>query len=168
MATKLLAVVMCGVLAQPISTELIGGDEEQVTYAVIVNANSKVDDLSMKDLKKYMKLDRRYWPDKSSVILYQRPVDTDLQEFTLKEVYGMSERQLRRHFVSLMNKGAVNAIPTVVKNKDMVCRLVGKKDGGLAMVIDGNLPKTVKVLKIDGKKPGDKGYPLVKPAKKES
>jgi hypothetical protein len=50
----------------------------------------------------------------------------------------------------------------------MVCRLVGKKNGGIAVVTTGDLPKTVKTIKIDGKKPGEKGYPLVLVTKKES
>lgn len=168
MALKLLALLMCGVLASPFQHSSSYADTGTTVYAVVMHVDSKIDDLSLKDLKKYMKLDRRHWPDKTSVILYQRPVTSDLQKFLYKDVYGMTERQLRRHFVSLMNKGSISAIPSVVRKKGMVCRLVGKKNGGIAVVANGNLPKTVKVIKIDGKKPGDKGYPLVLITKKES
>lgn len=168
MALKLLTLLMCGVLAAPSLDSPSSADAETTVLAVIVHVDSKIDNLSLKDLKKYMKLDRRHWPDKTSVILYQRPVTSELQKFLYKEVYGMTERQLRRHFVSLMNKGSISAIPSVVRKQSMVCRLVGKKNGGIAVVANVDLPKTVKVIKIDGKNPGEKGYPLVLLAKKDS
>jgi hypothetical protein len=166
MGLKLLTLLICGVLASPSPAPDSYIAEPSTVFAVVVHVDSKIDNLSLQDLKRYMKLDRRHWPDKSPVILYQRPVSSDLQKYLFKNVYGMTERQLRRHFVSLMNKGSISAIPSVVKKKNMVCRLVGKKNGGIAVVVNEDLPKTVKVIKIDGKKPGEKGYPLVFVAKK--
>jgi|FLOH01.1.fsa_nt_gi hypothetical protein len=161
MTIKLFILLLCSLFGSSFDKEPALASQEQVVYAVIVHIDSKIDDLSLSDLKKYMKVDRRHWPDKSSVILFQRPLSSALQKYMLEEIYGMTERQLRRHFVSLMNKGSIGAIPSVVKEREMVCRLVGKKDGGLAVVVAGDLPKTVKALKIDGKSPGEKGYPLV-------
>ena len=158
---------MCGVLASPTPYVSPFQDQERTVYAVVVHVDSKIEDLTSSELKKYLKLDRRHWPDKSSVVLFQRPVGSDLQKYLFDEVYNMTERQLRRHFVSLMNKGAISAIPSVVSKKSMVCRLVAKKNGGIAVLVAEDLPDTVKVLKIDGKKHTDKDYPLVRVSKKE-
>lgn len=167
MAPKLLTLLMCGALASPTPYDSRIQEEVRTVYAVVVHVDSKIDDLSSSDLKKYLKLDRRHWPDKSSVALFQRPVGSPLQKFLFEEVYGMTERQLRRHFVSLMNKGSINAIPTVVSKKSIVCRLVAKKNGGIGVIVAEDIPDTVKVLKIDGKEHTDKDYPLVSVTKKE-
>lgn len=167
MLSKLLTLVFCCALASPSPFVFRLQDEERSVYAVVVHVDSKIEDLSSSDLKKYLKLDRRYWPDKSSVVLFQRPASSDLQKYLFDEVYGMTERQLRRQFVSLMNKGAISAIPSVVSKKSMVCRLVAKKNGGLAVIIAKDIPDTVKVLKIDGKKYTDDDYPLVRITKEK-
>lgn len=165
---KFFSLILCGALALSASgSPSPVQDEAEVQYAVIVHQDNTVDDLTLKELKKYLKLDRRHWPNKKSVVLFQRPSDTALQEYLLDEVYDMSERSLRKHFVSLLNKGSISAIPSVVASTKTIGKLVAKKKGGLAVVRADEVPEGVKLVKIDGKKPGHKGYPLVGKEKPE-
>ena len=127
-------------------------------YAVIVNVKNNLNSVSERELEKYMKLERRYWPDKYRVTLFQRSAKTDLQKFVLDTVYDQSEKSLRKHFVSLMNRGKIGALPSVVKKSETVLRLVSKKQGAMAVVLASEVTDQVKVLAIDGKKPGDEGY----------
>ncbi|MFK5955588.1 MAG: hypothetical protein QM477_03990 [Planctomycetota bacterium] len=134
-----------------------------VEYAVIVNPTQNLNSLSQRDLKKYMELDRRYWPNGKRVTLFQRSAKTDLQKFVLDKVYRSSEKSLRKHFVSLMNRGKIPALPSVVRKSDTLLRLVSKKKGAIAIILESEVTDQVKVLAIDGKKPGDVGYLLQVP-----
>lgn len=154
LVSSLLLLATVAFLPKPFASAAVEG----VEYAVIVNVKNNLNSVSVNDLKKYMKLERRFWPDKHRVTLFQRSAKTDLQKFVLDTVYGQSEKSLRKHFVSQMNRGKIGALPSVVKKSDTVLRLVSKKEGAIAVVLASEVTGQVKVLAIDGKKPGDEGY----------
>jgi len=154
LVSSLLLLATAAFLPKPSVSTPVGG----VEYAVIVNQKNNLDSVSVDDLKKYMKLERRYWPDEHRVTLFQRSAKTDLQKFLLDKVYGQSEKSLRKHFVSQMNRGRIGALPSVVKKSGTVVRLVSKKPGAIAVVLASEVTDQVKVLAIDGKKPGEEGY----------
>ena len=156
LVSSLLLIVTVAFLPKPLAPVEVPG----VEYAVIVNVNNELNSVSMRELKKYMELERRYWPDKRRVTLFQRSAKTELQKFVLDKVYGQSEKSLRKHFVSLMNRGKIGSLPSVVKKSETVLRLVSKKHGAMAVVLASEVTDQVKVLAIDGKKPGEEGYEL--------
>ncbi len=138
--------------------------------AVVGKADHGQKSFSTAEVKEFFKLDKRFWPDHSRVVLFQRPASSTIQELMLKHVYGTSESHLRKHFVSLLNKGKVQAIPSVVPKDSLLKRLILHKGGSLAVMEAGKVPEGLHVFPIDGKKPGEKGYPLrfeVEPATTE-
>jgi hypothetical protein len=47
-----------------------------------------------------------------------------------------------------------------VYSNDMATELVSAIPGAVAFIDAAQAPKNLKILRIDGKLPGDKGYPL--------
>ncbi len=78
----------------------------------------------------------------------------------LKVIYGMNEAEFRQYWISKMFRAEVATGPKVVYSNEMATELVNALPGSVAFVDSTQVPKGLKVLKIDGKLPGQAGYPL--------
>jgi hypothetical protein len=78
----------------------------------------------------------------------------------LKTIYEMSEAQFRQYWIAKVFRAEAASGPRIVYSNEMAAELTGAIPGAVAFVASGQVPKGLKVLKIDGHLPGEKGYPL--------
>jgi hypothetical protein len=77
----------------------------------------------------------------------------------LNTVYQMTEAQYRQFWISkLFRAEAVG--PRIVDSDDMAIELASAIPGALAVVDAAHVRSHLKVLRINGRRPGEKGYPL--------
>ena len=72
----------------------------------------------------------------------------------------MSEAQFRQYWISKVFRAEASSGPKIVYSNEMAAELVHGIPGSVAFVDAADVPKGLKVLRIDGKLPGEKGYPL--------
>jgi hypothetical protein len=72
----------------------------------------------------------------------------------------MSEAQFRQYWIAKVFRAEAAAGPRVVYSNEMAGELTTAIPGAVAFVEAAQVPKTLKVLKVNGKLPGDKDYPL--------
>jgi hypothetical protein len=72
----------------------------------------------------------------------------------------MSGAQFRQYWISKVFRADVSAGPKIVYSTEMAAELVTAIPGAVAFIDATQIPKGLKVLKIDGKLPTDKTYPL--------
>ena len=128
--------------------------------AVIVNKDCKLTDVSSADLAKYFKADKSKMPDGTKVAIAMQDVGRPEREAALKGIYKMSETEYNDHFVEATFTGAVAAAPKALPSGAAVKKFIADTPGGLSYVRGGDVDDSVKVLKIDGKSPGDADYKL--------
>jgi len=136
-------------------------DNKAVAMAVIVHPKNPLKDVKEGELKGYLRLDRQFWPGRKRVQLYLPPSDSPAKRVMNDKVYGMEEKKLRKYWMSKVFAGEIPALPQVVKTPAAAGKLVSAAEGAISVVPADQIPKGVRVLTIGGKKPGDKGYPLV-------
>ncbi len=78
----------------------------------------------------------------------------------LKVIYRMSEAEFRQFWIAKIYRAEVASGPKVVYSNEVATELVLALPGSVAFIDASQVPKGLKVLKIDGKLPGDAGYPL--------
>ena len=128
--------------------------------AVVVNPSVKLDELSFADLRKILLGDRQFWsPGQQVTLIVRAPVAAE-RTAMLQKVYQMSEEQFRRYWVAKVFRAEATSGPKVVISNEKSVELVGVMKGAIALVNAADVPEGLKVLKIDGVKPGEKGYPL--------
>ena len=132
-----------------------------VELAVIVNEKNPVKKISYSELRSYLKMRRQFWPNRKRCDLYLPKRDSVTYKILLKKVYKTSDKKLQKYWVRLLFAGDIPAKPSVVTSPKAAGTQVKKNEGGLSIVPAKQVPKGVRVLPIDGKKPGDKGYALV-------
>jgi hypothetical protein len=126
----------------------------------VVRPDLPVDNISFAELRRLMMGDRQYWSSNLRVTLLVRAPGTHERDVILKSVYQMSEAQFRQYWISKIFRAEAVSGPKIVYTNEMATELVAAIPGAVAFVESTQIPKGLKVLKIDGKLPGDKAYPL--------
>ncbi len=150
-----LGALSCALLALgPESAARADGNE----LAVVVGTDSSVGGLSFHELKQlYMGRKLRTPDGKWMVPLNRKPDDLERIGFD-HSVLGMSPEVVRRYWIDRKIRGQ-SGPPTSVKSTALILRLVDKVPGAIGYVPVSEA-KGVKVVSIDGKKPGEAGYAI--------
>ena len=132
-----------------------GGD-----IAVVVSPGTPVDDLSLSEVRKVLMGDRQYWsPNHRVTLLIRAPVAHE-RDVVLRTIYEMTDAQFRQYWIAKVFRAEDSAGPKIVFSNSMAVDLVGSIPGCVAFVDATQVPKGLKVLKINGTLPGDPKYPL--------
>ena len=148
--SKLAAVVMLSV-----SLAAAPGD-----VAVVVGPDTPVDNLSFADVRKLFMGDRQYWNSSLRVTLLVRAPVARERDVVLKVIYGMTEAQFRQYWISKIFRLETSSGPKIVYSTEMAAELVTAIPGAVAFMDSAIVPKSLKIVKIDGRSPGEKGYRL--------
>ena len=138
--------------------------ERPRALAVIVNPKNPITNLSFNELRSHLRLDQQFWPDKERVELFLRPDDSPEMGILLEQAYRMSADELDKFWIGKIFRGEIRAKPKVTPNAKATLSRVLKVRGALGVVLAGESTTGARVLTIDGKRPGEPGYPLFEKA----
>jgi hypothetical protein len=135
--------------------------ERTVAVAVIVHPDNPTKELSLGELRAYLKLERQFWPNKKRCEVYLPPSRSTEYGILLDVVYQKTHKKLQKYWVRKLFAGEISAKPSFVPSSAAAVKRVKKSKGALSVIPADAVPKGVRVLLIDDKKPGEKGYPLI-------
>jgi ABC-type phosphate transport system substrate-binding protein len=150
--SALLAVLCASSFAVPPSSS---GD-----VAVVVRPEVPVDDLTFGEVRKLLLGERQFWTSGMRVTLLIRAPAAREREVVLRTVYRMSESEFRRYWIEKVFRAEANSGPRIVYSNESATELVTAIPGAVAFVDSAQVPPGLKVLRIGGRVPGEKGYPL--------
>ena len=155
------ALVIAGVLClAPLFSATPAARQAGPDIAVIVNPDVTVDSLTLAELRRILLGDREFWTSGSRVTLFLRAPIARERDAAVKDVCQMTEAQFRQHWVGKLFRADAVTGPKIVYSTQMAIEQVSRTPGALAFVEAPAAGKGVKVLKIDGKSPGQQGYRL--------
>ena len=128
--------------------------------AIVVRPDVPVDNLPFAELRRLMRGDRQFWTSNLRVTLLVRAPGARERDIVLRTIYQMSEAQFRQYWIAKVFRAEAAAGPRIVYSSEMAAELTTAIPGAVAFVDASQIPKGLKVLKIDGFLPGEKGYPL--------
>lgn len=128
--------------------------------AIVVRPDVPVDNMTFAELRKLLLGDRQFWSSNLRVTLLVRAPGAHEREVVLKTIYQMSEAQFRQYWIAKVFRAEAAAGPRVVYSNEMAAELTSAVPGAVAFVEATQVPKGLKVVKINGKLPGDREYPL--------
>jgi ABC-type phosphate transport system substrate-binding protein len=136
--------------------------EARTAVAVIVHERVPVDDLSLQELQRIFLGQRNSWSKNLTITLLMPPRDSQERKVLLKRIYGeRSEAQYKHYWINKLFSDGTQIAPKIASSPEMTASLVREIPGAVALIRTGRVPRGVKVLRIDGKRPGEVGYPLV-------
>jgi hypothetical protein len=136
------------------SHPLARGKEARAAHALlaIVHKTSAIDGLSTAELRKILAGDRRAWPDGSAVVLAEQPEDSAAQVKMLRLLFKTTPAGYRRQLLI-----------KILNTDEAAVKFVWNVPGAIALVdaaVSAPALAHVKILRIDGQLPEDRGYPL--------
>jgi hypothetical protein len=144
-------ILAAGAYAPPFA----GGD-----IAIVVRPDTPVDNLSFSEVRKVLMGDRQFWSSNLRVTLLIHAPASREREVVLKTIYHMSEAQFRQYWISKVFRAEASSGPKIVYSNEMATDLVSALPGSVAFVEARDVPRGLKILKIDGSLPGEAAYPL--------
>jgi len=126
---------------------------------VVVNENNHVDGLSLAELRKVFVGERRSWAVGLPIKLIVRGSGTHERTVLLK-LLGMSESEYKEYWIAQIFRGEADAEPLTLPSFDLEKQAVSIFPGAIAFVDARELKPGMKVLKLNGRMPGEAAYPL--------
>jgi len=133
---------------------------EQAGLAIVVHKDSSVEDLSMNELRNVFLANQQFWENRSRITLLVRAPQSDERDYVLNSIYQMDEAQFRQYWIAKMFRAEVPRGPKIVFSTGMTLDLVVAIPGSISFMRADQVTDAVKVIKVDGKYPGEDGYPL--------
>lgn len=131
--------------------------------AVIVNKANPTESLSVAQLRKLFLGDVREWPDRKPVVLVGEEASSEVFKCVLSSIVRMSDAEYRRYLVSVEFRGGDPLAVRTANSGAGAARIIAGSAGSVAVVPVNDLPAfaaAVRVVRVNGKAPGETGYPF--------
>ena len=146
---------LCLTLLSPLAAQ-----RHDVDIAVVVHPDTPVSNLSLSEVRKVFLGDRQYWSTNVPVVLLIRAPVARERDVVLKIIYQMSESQFKQYWIAKIFRAEAATAPKVVYSNDMANQLLTAIPGAIAFVDSKEVKPGTKVVRVDGRLPGEPGYPL--------
>jgi len=133
--------------------------------AIVVNQANAVDSLSMADLRRIFLGERGHWPNGRRITLVMLDPGWPERAVVLSDIYHMDETEFKNHFLHGLFTGEVFVSPKTLSTPEGVRKFIFNVPGAIGYLRASDVDKSVKVIRIDERPPGDKGYKLQVPSR---
>lgn len=128
--------------------------------AIVVNVSNPVDELTMPDLRRVFLGERGHWQNGRRITLVMLERGRPERDAVLSSIYRMDETEFNNHFLHGLFTGEVFVSPKTLSTPEGVRKFIFNVPGAIGYLRASDVDKTVKVIRIDERLPGDKGYKL--------
>lgn len=129
----------------------------QEPIAVIVHPDNPLSMISREELRRFYLGTSTTLPNKESVLLLE---SATIRERFYAAALGMSVSRVKRHWIGVVFSGESGIPPREVGGPEELRQFVATHRGAIAFLEAADVTSSVKVLTIDGLRPGDARYPL--------
>jgi len=128
--------------------------------AVIVNAENPVEQLSLADLQRIVLGERRSWSGRIPLVLMMRNEASRERILLLQKVCHMTDAEYHQYWTGKIFRGDVTSEPVSLPSLGTALNFVSSIKGGISFVDAASVRPGIKVLRVDGRLPGEQGYSL--------
>lgn len=153
---KPLALFLLLLILSPFLPAAAGGEE----IAVIVNRENPIDEVSYDQLVKIFKQEKQHWNDGRPIYLIMQEAGSPEKEQVLEKVFRMDQEELKKFWLTRIFRGEIPSFPKTLGSNAAVRRFVGQVAVAIGFIDASMADQSVKVLRIEGKLPGERGYLL--------
>jgi len=107
-----------------------------------------------------LRQEQQRWKAGGRIYLVFQGSGSPSREIVLRRVLRMNDLELKQFWLGKLYRGEIASFPRVVHSDAAVRRLVGLAAQALGLLEASAVDNTVRVLRVDGKLPGQAGYLL--------
>jgi hypothetical protein len=140
------------------------GAEPASGFAAVVHPSNPMRDLRLRDLTSFFEGTSRQWPNSAPVVLVERDPASPPYHYLMAHLLNTTPVEYKRRLQNIEYSGAA-PVPIKVLNSDAAaCQFVFNVPSAIAIVeiasVASQACTQVRVLRIEGKLPGEEGYRL--------
>jgi ABC-type phosphate transport system substrate-binding protein len=128
--------------------------------AIVAHPGTPISQLSFTELRQVLKGDRQYWTPDLPVVLFVRAPTSAERSAVLDVIYQMSEPQFKQYWIAKQFRAETATSPKNMRSNDLTQQFVASTPGAIGFMAANDVKPGVKVLKIEGRLPGEAGYKL--------
>ena len=128
--------------------------------ALVVHPDTPVRELTLGDVRQVFRGDRQYWNKDLPVVVLVRDSGSREREVILRVIYQMTEGQYRQYWIARIFRAEAVSAPKVVDSNEVANELLAAVPGSIAVIEAGKVRPGLKVIRVDGRLPGESGYAL--------
>ena len=125
--------------------------------AVVVNVSNPVDELSIDKLRRLFLGQAATFPSGKHARLATHAPSVEAFD---KSALDLQPEIVRSRWMSMLFRGEATAMPAALANVEEVKKFVQEHPDAIAYLPASAVDGTIKVLRIDGHRPADPGYPI--------
>jgi hypothetical protein len=127
--------------------------------AVVVSSANPVTNLSLGELRKIFSGDKHTWSGGQPIKLIVRSPGC-LERLALLKLLSMSESEYKQYWSGQLFRGEALSDPVTVPSLGMQIESLKVFPGAISLVVARDVRTGIKMIKIDGRLPGETGYPI--------
>ena len=139
---------------------LAAAQAEPGDLAIVAHPGVPVDGLSLPEVRQVFKAERQYWTKDLPVVLFVRAATSAERTAVLKVIFQMAEPQFQTYWTAKTFRAEAGSSPKNLSSNELTQRFVAAKPGAIGFLTASEVKPGVKVLRIDGRLPGEPGYKL--------
>jgi hypothetical protein len=144
----------------PLRAQSSAGSKDSGDIAVVVNAVNPETNISVAHLRRLLLGDRRFWAGNVRVKLVLRERGAHERDRVLTSLLDMDNRAFDEHWRAKVFRGESAEEPLTVPSKELVIEYALGTPGALTFMLEKDVPPQLKILRVEGKLPGEHGYAL--------
>ena len=152
-ASLALDAAICAASAQEKSTDL----------AIVVAKASSFDNVSSLELLRIFEMEKSKDGDGHKLIVTARESNSPERAAALTTIYKMDDGEYQTYFLRAVFAGRASGKPQQLNSAAAVRRFVAATPGAIGYLLASDVDDSIKIVKVDGKAPGEAGYPLKAP-----
>jgi ABC-type phosphate transport system substrate-binding protein len=125
---------------------------------IVVNHSNELNDLSSAELRNIFLGRRSHWGNGRRITLVMREPGDPERLVVLREICGMSEDQLKTHFIHGLYTGEILTSPKTLATPLGVRKFIFNVPGAIGYLRLSDVDASVKAVRIDGLLPEERGY----------
>jgi len=131
------------------------------SFAVVVSPDVPATNLTMEEVRRVFLLKKNFWKPGLPATILLPESGSPTRSFLLKTICRTDEPGLKRLILEKLYRAEIDLAPKVVGSGKETVSFVLSSRGVVGIVpAEDSTGASVKVLRIDGKLPGEAGYPL--------
>ncbi len=140
-------------------TGILPAFAQNTDIAVVVSSQNAVDNLSAAEIRKIFAGEKRSWAGNIPIKLFVRAPGARERDVLLK-LMNMSESEYKQYWTGRVFRGDAQAEPIALFSNGMQKEAIALYPGAIALVNLQDVKPGMKIVRVDGHKPGETGYPL--------
>ena len=133
--------------------------------AIIVHRSNPIEALTKTELRRIFMLETQTWPHGRKITVVLREKGQSERAEAIRIICGLSEPDFEQYVLFQTFRGTVNRAPRSIQSARAMLRFIFNTPGAIGYVRADEVDEAVKVLKIDGRLPGEATYPLRRAAR---